>query len=200
MQKGPLIESSSSFQLESGKTILNFQEIKPSDIEITSKRTYTQTVLFHNYILFFGDKLCTQTDILAFDIELMKWITIPVDAKKSKAFLEDSDCRICCSPYFVAIFFHGVYKNAHKYQSFFEYLDMAKQNDKEANSQNQLPFKMKLNDLALANIPFRRYQTSDFIEGRMYLFGGIDEINTNRFPQTLDLLIIDFSTFFFLSN
>jgi len=170
MQKDSL-EDSSFFQLQSDKIILNFQEITTSNTEITSNRVYTQTVLFENYILFFGEKLCTQTNILAFDLELMKWTTIPVDAKQSKAFIEGSECRLCYysspSP---LIFFRGIHKMAYNSQSFLEALELKKLNDKEKNdSGNKLPFEVKWKNFPEANLPFRHFQTSNFIEARMYL-------------------------------
>jgi len=196
MQKDPL-EDFSFFQLQSDKIILNFQEITTSNIEITSKRTYTQTVLFENYILFFGEKLCTQTNILAFDLELMKWTAISVDAKQSKAFIEGSDCRLCYSPLFSGIFFHGMYKqntNTNTYQPFFEYLKLKVLDDKEqTNLENQFPFKTEFIDLTSSNIPFRRCQSSNFIEDRMYLFGGVGE----NYSSEVNLMIVHMCNFLF---
>jgi len=145
-----------------------------SNEDVTQNRSYTQVLIYDQLLCFFGERLDIQDNILTFDLQLSKWTTIPIHAPNSKAFLETNNCSILT-------FGSGFILNGH-IQEFLRYtrnsdlffekitLDKVKIEGKEELSLNAIWSKVDI-----CNLSFRKHYTSNILENRMYLYGGIDE-------------------------
>jgi len=137
-----------------------------SNEDVTQNRSYTQVLIYDQLLCFFGERLSIQDNILAFDLQLSKWTTIPIHAPNSKAFLKTNNC--CILPYDSGFILNG---HVDYVGSFFEkiILDKVKIEGKEELSLNAIWSKVDI-----CYFSPRKKHTSNILENRMYLVGGVN--------------------------
>ena len=148
-----------------------------SNEDVTQNRSYTQVLIYDQLLCFFGERLSIQDNILAFDLQLSKWTTIPIHAPNSKAFLKTNNC--CILPYDSGFILNG-YEHF-----FFEKIVL----DKVKIEGKDLSFNAIWSKIDIYNLSSRIYHTSNILENRIYLFGGINS-HGNLFENDIIFLYL----------
>ena len=161
----PVLES---FELTNDKTCLKFTKLESQNLNLTEDRTYNQVFLHKKYLCFFGEEIKTLSNILAFDIESLKWITIPIEAPSSKIFIQGSFCHVC--PYHSGFFFSISSLPTLMIERIRFPLPV------EHVQPDSTSLKAEWSNIPI-NLPFRRNHSANLLGDRMYMFGGINSTN-----------------------
>ena len=150
----------SSFGLGNSSACLKLSKVKPQNQNLTENRRSSQVFLHDKYLCFFGEEIRTLSNILAFDMNSSKWITIPIEAPSSQIFKPGSQRDIYS--YYLGFVFHGSISN----DPFVEIITL----DYDPLSSS---LKANWSNISINNLPFRKYHSSNILKNQLLVFGGI---------------------------
>ena len=161
---------------------LTWKKLTPrNDSDFPQTTTYSKASLFENYVLFFGRYIPQTGQILAFNLETLNWVSIPLHIP-SEDHLLASAISYTVIPYGDNKFI--LYGGSQTGRTYLEMITVEK-------SSGDSPLQLEWQDLSRSiteTLPFRRYFTANICDDKMYIYGGLD--SKNKIDPSLHIIYL----------